>query len=76
MLRVKRWPAENSRIQPFNGLDSPNGSKLQLPTSTERNVLHVLVDGADSVGTYGALNRVYVNIGAFHEEWIVASSVS
>jgi len=30
----------------------------------------VLKDGADSVGVLGALNRVYVNIGLFSEEWI------
>jgi hypothetical protein len=29
----------------------------------------VLKDGADSVGALGALNRVYVNIGLFSEEW-------
>jgi hypothetical protein len=31
---------------------------------------HVLKDGADSVGVLGALNRVYINIGAFSEEWL------
>jgi hypothetical protein len=31
----------------------------------------VLKDGADSVGALGALNRVYVNIGLFSEEWLV-----
>jgi hypothetical protein len=30
---------------------------------------HVLKDGSDSVGVLGALNRVYVNIGLFSEEW-------
>ena len=30
---------------------------------------HVLKDGADSVGLLGALNRVYINIGLFSEEW-------
>ena len=29
----------------------------------------VLKDGADSVGVLGALNRVYINIGLFSEEW-------
>ena len=29
----------------------------------------VLKDGADSVGPLGALNRVYVNIGLFSEDW-------
>ena len=31
---------------------------------------HILKDGADSVGVLGALNRVYVNIGLFSEEWL------
>jgi hypothetical protein len=29
----------------------------------------VLKDGSDSVGVLGALNRVYLNIGLFSEEW-------
>ncbi|HXR77378.1 MAG TPA: hypothetical protein VN737_15470 [Bryobacteraceae bacterium] len=31
----------------------------------------VLKDGADSVGALGALNRVYLNIGLFSEEWLL-----
>ena len=30
----------------------------------------VLKDGSDSVGALGALNRVYMNIGLFSEEWL------
>ena len=30
----------------------------------------MLKDGADSVGALGALNRVYLNIGLFSEEWL------
>ena len=30
----------------------------------------VLKDGSDSVGVLGALNRVYINIGVFSEEWL------
>ena len=30
----------------------------------------VLKDGADSVGALGALNRVYINIGLYSEEWL------
>ncbi|MEA2239531.1 MAG: hypothetical protein QOC81_4255 [Thermoanaerobaculia bacterium] len=32
---------------------------------------HVLKDGSDSVGALGALNRVYVNIGLFSENWLL-----
>ena len=31
---------------------------------------HVLKDGSDSVGVLGALNRVYLNIGLFSEDWL------
>lgn len=31
----------------------------------------VLKDGADSVGVLGALNRVYLNIGLYSEEWLL-----
>ena len=30
----------------------------------------MLKDGSDSVGALGALNRVYINIGLFSEEWL------
>ena len=31
---------------------------------------HILKDGSDSVGVLGALARVYINIGEYHEEWL------
>jgi hypothetical protein len=31
---------------------------------------HILKDGADSVGLAGALARVFINIGEFHEQWL------
>ncbi len=31
----------------------------------------MLKDGSDSVGALGALNRVYLNIGVFSEEWLL-----
>ncbi|HEY4918781.1 MAG TPA: hypothetical protein VII40_01625 [Xanthobacteraceae bacterium] len=44
---------------------------LDLPgTKPEMPVPHVLKDGADSIGFAGALARVYLSIGAFHEEWL------
>ena len=33
-------------------------------------VPHILKDGADSIGILGALSRVYINIGEYHQEWI------
>jgi hypothetical protein len=41
-------------------------SLYSKPTSYSPRVLK---DGADSVGALGALNRVYLNIGLFSEEW-------
>jgi hypothetical protein len=35
-----------------------------------RHTPRVLLDGADSIGAFGALTRVYVNIGTFSEEWL------
>jgi hypothetical protein len=32
---------------------------------------HILKDGADSVGALAALNRVFLNIGLFSEEWLL-----
>jgi hypothetical protein len=40
------------------------------PGGEMRHVPHILVDGADSVGVPAALDRVYVNIGLFGEEWL------
>ena len=40
-------------------------------TSNTTRTPHVLKDGADSVGLLGALNRVYLNIGLFSEEWLL-----
>ncbi len=40
----------------------------QAPDTVESP--RVLKDGADSVGVLAALNRVYLNIGLFSEEWL------
>lgn len=47
----------------FRGLE--DGDRKVTPRHTPR----VLVDGADSIGVFGALARVYLNIGTFPEEW-------
>ena len=41
------------------------------PATHIARVPHVLKDGSDSVGLLGALNRVYLNIGLFSEEWML-----
>jgi hypothetical protein len=50
-------PADNALAQYFHPPDLVNAP-------------HVLKDGSDSVGALGALNRVYLNIGLFSEEWL------
>jgi len=45
-------------------------SDLFLPPDTVWTP-RVLKDGSDSVGGLGALNRVYLNIGLFSEEWLL-----
>lgn len=39
-------------------------------TEPRMKVPHVLKDGADSIGILGALSRVYINIGEYHQEWL------
>ncbi len=51
----------------------PPGSPLTaffVPPNTSFSP-RVLKDGADSVGALGALNRVFLNIGLFSEEWLL-----
>jgi hypothetical protein len=35
-----------------------------------RPVPRILMDGADSIGVWGALARVYLNIGTYSEQWV------
>ncbi len=72
---AKRWGREtlgpdNLANKQFNDFIS-QGPLTQFfqPPSTVWTP-HVLKDGADSVGALGALNRVYLNIGLFSEEWL------
>jgi len=46
-------------------------SQFWDPASGTTYTMRVLKDGADSVGPLGALNRVYLNIGLFSEEWLL-----
>jgi hypothetical protein len=40
-----------------------------------RRVPRILFDGADSIGAWGALARVYLNIGTNYEQWITLHNV-
>jgi hypothetical protein len=72
---AKRWGREtlgpdNLANKQFNDFISqgPLAQLFQPPNTVWTP--HVLKDGADSVGALGALNRVYLNIGLFSEEWL------
>jgi hypothetical protein len=76
LLEAKRWGKETLA---GGGLDNhqindylPTGPLSQLFESPSTVwTPRVLKDGADSVGVMGALNRVYLNIGTFSEEWLL-----
>ena len=50
-------------------MTSPLRNMYDAKTSTVLSP-RVLKDGSDSVGALGALNRVFINIGLFSEEWM------
>lgn len=76
LLEAKRWGKEtlagggldNRQINDY--LTAGPLSQLYEKPSTVWTP-RVLKDGADSVGVMGALNRVYLNIGTFSEEWLL-----
>lgn len=59
---------DNEHLNKYVPAGSPLARFYQAPDTvwTPR----VLKDGSDSVGALGALNRVFVNIGLFSEEWL------
>jgi len=58
----------NKQLNEYLPADSPLNQFYQAPNTvwTPR----VLKDGSDSAGALGALNRVFINIGLFSEEWL------
>ncbi len=77
MAEAKRWGKErltggelnNKQFNEYVGDNDALSVFFQKPDLvwTPR----VLKDGSDSVGALGALNRVYLNIGLFSEEWLL-----
>ena len=56
----------------FNDFFPPNHPLSQFFATPDTTwTPRVLKDGSDSVGALGALNRVYLNIGLFSEEWLL-----
>ncbi len=80
MARLKMAPAQGMETLKGGELDNRQfqdfertaalGSLFDGRTGRAAS-MRVLKDGADSVGTLGALNRVYLNIGLFSEEWLL-----
>jgi len=62
---------DNKQFNDFTPSPVPEDSPLNAFYESPDTVWtpRVLKDGADSVGALGALNRVFVNIGLFSEEW-------
>ena len=60
---------DNLQLNHFVPANSPLTAFFQPPDTVY--TMHVLKDGADSVGVIAALNRVYLNIGLFSEEWLL-----
>lgn len=60
---------DNLQLNHFVPKDSPLSSYYESPDTVY--TMHVLKDGSDSVGVIAALNRVYLNIGLFSEEWLL-----
>lgn len=67
--RVQDGEMDNVQFQDYPQTEAL--SSLYDPLTGEVASMRVLKDGADSVGTLGALNRVYLNIGTFSEEWLL-----
>jgi hypothetical protein len=76
MAAAARWGKESLAggeldNKQFNDFDrTRNLSGFFSPPNTVFTP-RVLKDGSDSVGALGALNRVYLNIGLFSEEWLL-----
>jgi hypothetical protein len=76
LLEAKRWGKEklsgggvnNKQLSDY--VKEGPLSKFFEPPDTVWTP-RVLKDGSDSVGVMGALNRVYLNIGTFSEEWLL-----
>lgn len=70
---AKRWKEHLAGDEQLNKQfnDYPQTSSLSSFFQKPDTVFtpRVLKDGSDSVGVLGALNRVYINIGLFSEEW-------
>ncbi len=61
--------ADNKQFNDYPQTAAALGHMFQPPSTVFSP--RVLKDGSDAVGGLGALNRVYLNIGLFSEEWLL-----
>jgi hypothetical protein len=76
LLHSKRWAKETLaggelNNKQFNDFPATSGFSQLFQKPDTVWTPRVLKDGSDSVGALGALNRVYLNIGLFSEEWLL-----
>jgi hypothetical protein len=77
MMQARKWGKEtiaagglnNKQLNEYVPPGDPLAQFFAPPSTTWTP--RVLKDGAESVGALGALNRVYLNIGLFSEEWLL-----
>ena len=69
-------PSRLDRAQD-NPPEAQSAANLLIPSIEEaqpavnpRHTPRVLLDGSDSIGMFGALSRVYLNIGTYYEQWV------
>jgi hypothetical protein len=75
------WRNPDGKAAPDAPLDAPSpelrdrlaraglGEEVDRSNENPRRVPRILLDGSDSIGAWGALARVYLNIGTYWEQW-------
>jgi len=66
--RLERAARNEPEAQSREGMLQPSIEE-SMPSTNPRRFPRVLIDGADSVGAFSALSRVYINIGTHYEQW-------
>lgn len=71
--RLARAGLNSTELQSQANVLLPSIEDPGLPVKGDgtdwRHTPRVLLDGSDSIGAFGALARVYLNIGTFYEQW-------
>jgi mono/diheme cytochrome c family protein len=63
------WMEEEIKSPALHNLVAAH-PEFRNSNANDRNVPRVLFDGADSIGTWGALSRVFLNFGEYWEQWL------